>query len=139
MFMGWRASIIECLLGASLKPAWVSGEPEACQTSPLGLQRVPLPVFGVSLSEILSEERRHKAKTLRRWQRLCLRTLISTHTGSYIYISQFAHKHTHYLVKTYPKSRHVRTFQHTIIKAVWHCALASTFRSALYSVALKSS
>lgn len=85
-------------LGASLKPTWVFGEPKACQTSPLGLQRVPLSVCGVCLACASSPHWRFHSKTLRRWQR----TLISTHMLSCIHICHFAHKHTYYLAKTYP-------------------------------------
>lgn len=47
--MGRRAGISKCPLGSSIMPTWVSRELEAHLTSPLGLSRVPFPVFGVCL------------------------------------------------------------------------------------------
>lgn len=95
---GWHAGIIECLLGAvpEAHMGFLLSEPEACQTSPLALQRAPLPVLGVSLSGILSEDGRHQAKTPRRWQRL---------ENSYLPTHQLIHIHIPVCSQTLALSR----------------------------------
>lgn len=99
---GWHASVFECLLGSSLKPARVSWRARGMPNiSPRFAKSALACIWSLSALCLLASLR-ISLETLRTWQRLCSRTLICTHICSYIYIFQFAHKHTHYLAETCP-------------------------------------
>lgn len=102
--MSCMLTYLSAWLNASLKPMWVFGEPEARQTSPLGLQRVSLSVFWVSLpctSSPLTEDFSQRPSG---GGRDSAQELLSPHTCShaYTYATLHTHTYTHYLAKTYP-------------------------------------